>query len=537
VGRDGEKPCKRVSNTRDCIPADAETHTIGTVRAEPDGTLWLGTGESTAYEVAYQRAFDAYSTRSFAGKVIHVDKRGRGLPGHPYCPRDSDLTHTCTKLHAIGFRNPFRFTIHDGVPIVGDVGLQTREEIDIARPGHNYGWPCYEGFVRTPAFRTSSLCRPRYAREGTRRALTKPLYDYPGYPGTVVVGPVLEGGPWPAQYRGRLFFGDYSRTFIQSLDLSTGDAAPFASDAGAPVDIEQAPDGNLAYVDIADGTVKEIGWAPGNRAPIAGATASRHSGGVPLFVSFSAARSGDPDGDALSYHWDFGDGATANGRETSHAYNRAGNFVVRMTVTDSGGRSAVALLNESPGNTPPEVRLLEPKDESRYRAGQRLVLRASATDPEDGAVPDRRIEWQAVLHHRGHNHFLLGGMTGSRAGFRIPSDHSADSFFTIIVTARDSGGLEAAHAVTIRPRTTTVRIGSSPRGAPVTFAGTRQAAPLVAEHAVGFETVLAAARSFERDGQRYRFKRWSDGPRKRERVVRVPGDGLDLRARYVRADG
>jgi glucose/arabinose dehydrogenase len=277
VGRDGDKPCKRVSNTSDCIPADAPTHAIGTVRADPDGTLWLGSGESTAYEIAYLDAFHAYSTRSFAGKLIHVDERGRGLPGHPYCPRDSNLTHTCTKLHAIGFRNPFRFTVHDGLPIVGDVGLETREEIDIARPGHNYGWPCYEGFVRTPAFRTNRFCRPKYAREGTRRALSKPLYDYPGYPGTVVVGPVLEGGPWPMQYRGRLFFGDYTRNFIQSLDLSTGKAAPFASDAGAPVDLEQAPDGNLAYVDIADGTVKEIAWAPANRAPIAGAVASRRS--------------------------------------------------------------------------------------------------------------------------------------------------------------------------------------------------------------------------------------------------------------------
>ncbi len=59
VGRDGDTPCKRVSNTRDCIPADAPTHTIGTVRAEPDGTLWLGTGESTAYDIFYASAYDA----------------------------------------------------------------------------------------------------------------------------------------------------------------------------------------------------------------------------------------------------------------------------------------------------------------------------------------------------------------------------------------------------------------------------------------------------------------------------------------------
>jgi len=93
----------------------------------------------------------------------------------------------------------------------------------------------------------------------------------------------------------------------------------------------------------------------------------------------------------------------------------------------------------------------------------------------------------------------------------------------------------AEQAVVIRPRTTTVRIGSSPRGAPVVFAGTRTAAPLIAEHAVGFETILSAERTFRQDGERYRFKGWSDDVRKRERVVTVPRQGLDVRARYVPA--
>ena len=537
VGRQGGTPCKRVSNTRDCIPADAPLHVIGTVRAAPDGSLWLGTGESTGYDIDYRNSFDAYNTRSFAGKLIHVDARGRGLPGHPYCPRDSDLTHTCTKLYAAGFRNPFRFTLDDGRPIVGDVGLKTREEIDIARPGRNYGWPCYEGSIHTPAFRSNTLCRSAYAREGTRRALAKPFFDYQGFPGTVIVGPVLEGGPWPAEYQGRLFFGDYARSFIQSLDLSTGGLEPFAENVGAPVDIEQAPDGHLAYIDIGAGEVRSIAWTPGNHAPVAGARASRRSGPVPLFVFFSAARSGDPEGQPLSYQWDFGDGATASGRDTSHVYETPGNYVVRMTATDSGGRSAVALLSVSPGNTPPQVQLRAPANESLYRAGQRLTLRATATDAEDGELPGRAIEWQAILHHRGHQHYLLTGLTGSTAGFRIPSDHTADSLFRLIVTATDSGGLESAQSVQIRPRTTTVRIGSVPQGAPVTFAGDRAPAPLTATHAVGFQTVMSAARSFESDGKRYRFKRWSDGPRDRERVVTVPRAGLTLRARYVPAAG
>ena len=531
LGRDGARPCRRVSNTHDCIPADAPTHTIGTVRAARDGTLWVGTGESTAYDVEYLGAFDAFRTRSFAGKIIHVDKRGRGLPGHPFCPRDDDLSHVCTKLHAKGFRNPFRFTIHRRTAIVGDVGLDTREEIDVTAPGGDYGWPCHEGSIRTPAFSRDRRCRHRYALERPRHRPQRPVYDYAGRPGTVIVGPVFDGETWPAEFRGRLFFADYARQWLQTLDLGSAAVTPFATELGSPVAIEQSPGGHLAYVDIAAGEVREIAWSPGNRAPVAEASASRRYGPVPLLVNFSARASADPEDEPLSYSWDFGDGETATGRDVQHVYTSAGNRLVRLTVTDPGGRSAVALLPVSPGNSPPAIDLLAPDAGSLYRAGGRLELRAAATDEEDGPLADRAITWEAFLEHRGHTHYLLTGLKGSMAGFRVPSDHSSDTFLTLTATATDSGGLTASQTVSIRPRTATVSVESTPAGAPVTFAGTHFTAPGTAPHAVGFETVVSAAVSFERDGVRYRFRRWSDGGR-RTHSVTVPADGLSLRARY-----
>ena len=42
---------------------------------------------------------------------MHVDRNGNGLPGHPFCPADTNLTHVCTKVYAKGLRNPFRFTL------------------------------------------------------------------------------------------------------------------------------------------------------------------------------------------------------------------------------------------------------------------------------------------------------------------------------------------------------------------------------------------------------------------------------------------
>ena len=92
---------------------------------------------------------------------------GSGLPGHPFCPADANLTHVCTKHFAKGFRNPFRFQLRPGGLIVGDVGWNTREEIDLLRldqPGKSYGWPCYEGTIQTPGYKDGPECAAEYAK-------------------------------------------------------------------------------------------------------------------------------------------------------------------------------------------------------------------------------------------------------------------------------------------------------------------------------------------------------------------------------------
>ena len=81
-----------------------------------------------------------------------------------------------------------------------------------------------------------------------------------------------------------------------------------------------------------------------NQVPQAQLTASATQGTAPLTVDFDASASNDPDGDELTFDWDFGDGASADaGAPTlAHTFETAGTYTVRLTVADPSGETDIA---------------------------------------------------------------------------------------------------------------------------------------------------------------------------------------------------
>jgi len=53
-------------------------------------------------------------------------------------------------------------------------------------------------------------------------------------------------------------------------------------------------------------------------------------------------RSSDPDGEIVSWWWEFGDGTTADVQAPTHTYSEPGSYTVRLTVTDDEGATATA---------------------------------------------------------------------------------------------------------------------------------------------------------------------------------------------------
>lgn len=78
-----------------------------------------------------------------------------------------------------------------------------------------------------------------------------------------------------------------------------------------------------------------------NRAPIPKIAISPTSGAKNTTFSFNATSSTDTNAASAirMYQWEFGDGASANGRVVEHKYSTTGTYQVTLTVTDDTGAS------------------------------------------------------------------------------------------------------------------------------------------------------------------------------------------------------
>ena len=65
-------------------------------------------------------------------------------------------------------------------------------------------------------------------------------------------------------------------------------------------------------------------------------------GAGPLTVSFNGSGSYDPEGSALGFDWDFGDGTTSTEANPTHVYTAVGTYTASLVVTDATGLSGSA---------------------------------------------------------------------------------------------------------------------------------------------------------------------------------------------------
>jgi hypothetical protein len=202
--------------------------------------------------------------------------------------------------------------------------------------------------------------------------------------------------------------------------------------------------------------------------PQRGRHATPTSGPAPLAVAFRGDTSTDPDGDTLTYDWDFGDGtAHATTAKPSHTYSVAGLLHARLTVNDGhgGSDSATVAVAATSGNTAPTATITAPAAGSTYRDGLAVSLAGSGQDARTGRSRGAALEWHVLVHHVSHLHDL-GRFTGATGSFTPLTDHDADAWYEIILTATDSGGLSASRRCGSIRRRWPFTIASSPLARP-----------------------------------------------------------------------
>jgi glucose/arabinose dehydrogenase len=205
----------RGAYARDCLPADENSHAVGTVTFGPDGMLYVGNGDGCDYVAPRQACTRALDVDSLAGKILRIDPLSGDAPAdNPFF--DGDPQSNRSKVYQLGLRNPFRFSFDAPTNslYVGDVGWNEWEEINRGGPGANFGWPCYEGgngvAIDQPGYQDMPVCTEL---RSSGSPITPALYAY-GHAGpqgnSVLVGDVYRGTSYPPLYQGALFFTDYS---------------------------------------------------------------------------------------------------------------------------------------------------------------------------------------------------------------------------------------------------------------------------------------------------------------------------------------
>ena len=197
-------------------------HNAGCLQFGPDGFLYVSVGDGGGANDILRNS-QKIDTDLFSGLLrIDVDCIGgttshppprqpaHGTTSHYYIPNDNPFVgrpNALEEFWAIGLRNTFRFSFDALTNEIwgGDVGQESREEVNLIRAGGNYQWSFFEG---TKPFTVSYL--EGSTPEPLTGTSTPPLFEYPHTGGNLSVtgGYVYRGRRYPHLY-GKYIYADY----------------------------------------------------------------------------------------------------------------------------------------------------------------------------------------------------------------------------------------------------------------------------------------------------------------------------------------
>jgi cytochrome c len=506
-------------------------HTGGYMEFGPDGNLYIGTGDDTPpnLDTNWQgyapldwrngkanldAARTAGNTNDLRGKLLRIRPQAGGgytVPAGNLYP--AGTAQTRPEIYAMGFRNPFRFSIDpangwvyladygpDRNPPTTNRGPEGLVELNVIKAPGNYGWPFCHGDNQPYA-----PFNPDTGVVGAKFNCSSPVNNSPNNTGLTSLRPVVAPNMWygygnsptfpelgsggsapmagpvyrydaanpsdtkfPAYYDGVHFFYEWSRNYIKEVHFDANTAVtrtnPFLPGGrfNKPMDMEFGRDGSLYLLEWgtnfgggnSDSGLYRIDYIQGGQSPLARASATPTSGTAPLTVQFSSAGTADPDpGSTLSYQWTFGDGATSTAANPSHVYTSNGNYTAQLKVTDESGKSGFANIAITVGNTAPVVTITTPPSGGMVDFGDRVAYTVNVTDPGGAAIDCAKVFVNPALGHDDHAHETseYPGCSGTILT-ELLGGHpdGANLFYVLNARYTDNGGTGGAAPLTGR---------------------------------------------------------------------------------------
>jgi hypothetical protein len=249
----------------DDIPSYSGNHNAGDLGFGKDGYLYVSVGDGGCDYAGDSGCFNendaARDENVLLGKILRITRSGGIPPDNPFRgPRSATCALTgrtqpgrrCRETYAQGLRNPFRFAFDPAARttrfFINDTGEQGWEEVDLGRPGADYGWNVREGHCRT-GDQTDGGTGRRVACGRAPRGLTNPIFDYSHKDGCGAIsgGAFVPPGFWPERFRGGYLFGDYKCGKIMLRRPGAARAVDFASREAPVIDLVFGPyDGGQA---------------------------------------------------------------------------------------------------------------------------------------------------------------------------------------------------------------------------------------------------------------------------------------------------
>lgn len=503
-------------------------HHGGELEFDPTGQyLYWAVGNNTS------PSENSQDLTNIHGKILRINRDGSGATDNPFYVEGGDPN--TNRIYALGLRNPFRFGVDpdNGAVLSGDVGEATWEELNLIKPGANYGWPTTEGALGG--------------------GFADPLYAYPhatGFGNGSITAVMVYDDGTPVAGQKTVWIADYSLGWIRELTFddeytSLISERTIDSGAGSVVKLTQGPEGEIYQLNIYPGALLVIRPSDGNRSPVAVIDASATSGaGDSLAVDFDAGGSSDPDNDTLSYAWDFGNGQTSTSATQTVTFTNTGNYTaydVTLTVTDELGKQSVTTQRIVVGSTPPVADFeVSAGADYMYNAGETVSFSATGSDPQDnaggGQLPDSAFSWKVVFHHADHTHPFINEITGPDLTFDIPVDFHqlSNTYYNVVLTVTDSSGLKTVVEKEIHPNLVTLTFGSNVDGAKYTLDGIPHTGTYTEQAVVGVTRTLGAISPQTIDGQQYVFDSWEHGGGATQ-IITTPGSAATYTVNYVPA--